>query len=56
MPNYDMMQLLEFMNMGLSKIYNYEFFVRNDLEKMSLLHKKIGLSSLTSLSFIGLFC
>ena len=55
MPNYDMMQLLEFMNMGLSKIYNYEFFVRNDLEKMSLLHKKIGLSSLTSLSLLDCF-
>ncbi|KAI6660063.1 ATP-dependent RNA helicase SUPV3L1, mitochondrial [Oopsacas minuta] len=55
MPNYDLVQLLQFMNMGLSKSYRYEFFVRHDLEKMSFLYKKIGLPSLTSLSLLECF-
>ena len=55
MPSYDMLQLLQFMNMGLPKGINYQFFVRHDLDKMSQLYKKIGLPSITALSLLDCF-
>ena len=55
MPSYDMLQLLQFMNMGLPKGINYQFFVRHDLERMGELYKKIGLPSITTLSLLDCF-
>ena len=55
LPGYDMLQLLQFMNMGLPKGINYQFFSRYDLEKMSELYRRIGLPSITTLSLLDCF-